>query len=111
MSFANKRNRKGKLFSIDTNGFSFVRLEELQQNHVYPVCGVHNFKTKYGDSPVIISVDCFVNLPKRMADDIYDIMNDETDVRDINDGRVGFKVRKYIGRDGLEHLTIDWVDR
>lgn len=114
MTFANRRNKfNNNLFNIDTTNFGFNRLSDFEIGVVYPVCGVAVFTTKFGESPCIITDSAFVNLPKFMTDEILEIMNDETDVKDINDGKVGFKVRTY---EETRHgrgkcYAVEWVDR
>lgn len=109
MSFANKRN-KGSRFNIDTSDFQFKKVRDLENDRVYPVHGVVCFKTKYGDSPAAILSDCFVNLPKHMADDIISILNDDEDVNAIKSGAVGLKRRDYTGKDGNQYTGVEWVD-
>ena len=109
MSFATKRN-KGSKFNINTEGFQFKKLSQLVEGTVYPVFGVTIFRTKYGDSPTAILSDCFLNLPKHMADDIFSILEDDQDITDINAGKVGLKLRRYTGKDGNEYIGCEWVD-
>lgn len=109
MSFASKRN-KGSKFNIDTTDFEFRKVGSLTEDKVYPVCGVTVFKTKYGDSPAAILQDCFLNLPKHLADDIIEILNDDEDVNAIKAGKVGIKRRDYTGKDGRQYTGIEWVD-
>lgn len=109
MSFASKRNR-GFKFAIDTTDFQFTKLRDLNDDQVYRIYGVVNFKTRYGDSPAAILSDRFVSLPKHMADEIFEILADDEDIKAINEGLVGIKKRPYTGKDGKEYLGIDWVD-
>jgi len=110
MSFAKKRN-KGSKFNINTQGFDFKKLSELKDDQVYQVCGVKVFTTKYGDSPAAILKDCYVNLPKHMADDVYEILVDDDDVDAINAGKVGLKKRSYHSdKYDKDCIGIEWVD-
>ena len=109
MSFASKRNR-GFKFAIDTTDFQFTKLRDLNDDQVYRIYGLVNFKTRYGDSPTAILADRFVSLPKHMADEIFEILADDEDIKAINEGLVGIKKRPYTGKDGKEYLGIDWVD-
>ena len=109
MSFATKRN-KGSKFNINTEGFEFKKLVQLKEDTVYPVYGVTVFRTRYGDSPAAILSDCFVNLPKHMAEDIFSILEDDSDIADINAGKVGLKLRRYTGKDGNQYIGCEWVD-
>ena len=110
MSFAKKRN-KGSKFSINTQGFDFKKLYELKDDQVYQVYGVKVFTTKYGDSPAAILKDCYVNLPKHMADDVYEILVDDDDVDAMKGGKGGLKKRSYnSGKYDRDCIGIEWVD-
>ena len=54
-----------------------------------------NKKSQLGNAPVIICDGYYVNCPKHMLDDVMDILQCAEDIADINDGKVGFKVRTY----------------
>ena len=97
MSFAAKHN-KGSKFSVDTEGWSEYRdLKSLYKEDpeaVRPVYGFYiNKKSQFGNAPVIICDGYYVNCPKHMLDDVMDILQSAEDIADINDGKVGFKVR------------------
>ena len=99
MSFAAKHN-KGSKFSVDTEGWSEYRdLKSLYKEDpeaVRPVYGFYiNKKSQFGNAPVIICDGYYVNCPKHMLDDVMDILQCAEDIADINDGKVGFKVRTY----------------
>lgn len=97
--FTNKYNKGGK-FNIDTTGFKYVSLEKLYRAHgeetVYPLAAVYiNKKSSYGEAPVFVTHECFVNVPSHMLDTVKDILADEEAIEDINNGRVGFTIYTY----------------
>lgn len=117
MSFAAKHN-KGSVFKCDTEGFEYKSLKDLYAENgadeVYPIQGLYiNRKSEYGDAPVAICMDCFVNLPQHMTDEVVEIMRTPEDVESIKAGAVGFTIEQYtktVGKkDKLCH-GIKWVD-
>lgn len=68
-----------------------------------------NHKSKYGDSPCMVTDFEIVNLPKHMTDDVKAIIADDSIVDDINSGRVGFKIAPY-EKDNKTYYSIDWVE-
>lgn len=115
MSFADKYNR-GSKFDIDTKGFEYVSLQQLQDpedlEKVYILRGLYiNKKSKYGDAPVAILNSCFVNLPKHLLPDVYDMLQDPDTVFDIQNGKAGFKIEEYEDRNYGRHcFGVRWVD-
>lgn len=100
MSFASKRNKDVKKFDIDTEGFEYYNLDDLYEengeDYQYILKGFYiNKKSKYGDAPVAITLDYFVNLPQHMLDTVKEICADADDVADINNDKVGFKIYSY----------------
>lgn len=106
---------KGSKFSINTEGFSFVKLSELfngDPSKVYVIRGVYLFNTKYGLSPCLALDDRMVNLPSHTVNDINNMINDPEAVSQIEAGKGGFKIRTY---DDSKHgrglcYGIEWVD-
>ena len=99
MSFA-ARHSKGSVFQCDTEGFKYFKLSELfasdGANTVYPIQGLYiNHKSEYGDAPVAICEEYFVNLPAHMLDECLDILKSEDDINDIKAGLVGFTIEEY----------------
>ena len=118
MSFANKYN-KVSAFSVDTTGFQYRNLSELQPGAVVLLRGlfVNSKRTrrKKWDSPVAIGDSCFWNLPTYMTDQVRDILADAESVADIRAGKVGFRRRDYVYKDAdtgedVDGIGIEWVD-
>ena len=84
-------NRTGINWNIETEGFPYKKLSELEEGHVYTLRGC--FVTPdngYGPGAVFIIDDALVNLPQRYVDLVNTIRSEKGDVQDIKDGRVGF---------------------
>lgn len=117
MSFAT-RHSKGSVFQCNTDGFKYFKLSELYSsdgaNTVYPVQGLYiNRKSEYGDAPVAICAEFFVNLPEYMMDEVTDILHNETDINDIKAGKVGFTIEPYekeIGKKTKTCYGLRWCD-
>lgn len=115
MSFANRHNH-GVRFDVNTDGFNFKSLEEIQDKNdlekIFVLRGIYiNRKSVYGDAPVAILDDCFVNLPKHLTEEAIEILKSDEDVADIKAGRVGFSIREYDDAKYNKHCyTIQWED-
>lgn len=96
--FAEKFNKK-PLFDIDTTGFEYKKISELEVGTIYTLRGIYiNKKSKYGDAPVFITDTCFVNIPNHMLDTCLDILNDDENIAEINVGNIGFHTYKYTNK-------------
>lgn len=118
MSFANKYN-KGSEFFVDTTGFEYKNLSELQPGEIVKLCGLFvntkRTRRKKWDSPVAIGESCFWNLPTYMTDQVRVILADSESVADIQSGKVGFIRRDYTYKDAdtgedVDGIGIKWVD-
>lgn len=100
MSFASKYNKEAKKFDIDTEGFEYFNLDDLFENngadYKYLLKGFYiNKKGKFGDAPVAITPEYFVNLPQHLLDSVNEILADNEAVADINKDKVGFTIYSY----------------
>ena len=110
MSFASKYNTSSR-FNIDTKGFPYVRLTDLDPNKVYTLQGFFiNNKGDYEPHPVFIVDKTLVDIPQHMTAVCKEIEQDAEAVKEIIAGKVGFKVRPYIDKKGKERCSIEWVD-
>ena len=118
MSFAARHN-KGSVFDCNTEGFEYFSLKDLYKKNgpdqEYQIQGLYiNKKSEYGDSPVAILDDMFVNLPQHLLDECQDMLKSSEDIEDIKAGKVGFKIEPYEsdkkkGKDKTCY-SILWVD-
>ena len=117
MSFAARHN-KGSVFSCDTEGFEYKSLKDLYEENgsaeVYPIQGLYiNRKSEYGNAPVAICLEYFVNLPQHMTDEVEMILKTIEDIEAIRAGKVGFTIDQYTKTIGKKEKTchgIKWVD-
>ena len=117
MSFA-ARHSKGSVFQCNTDGFEYFSLKQLFNDNgadeVYQIQGLYiNRKSNYGDAPVAILMDKFVNFPSYMMEEVTDILHSDTDIEDIKIGKVGFKVEEYekeVGKTKKTCYGVRWVD-
>ena len=117
MSFAARHN-KGSIFNCNTEGFEYVSLKDLFEKNgpdqEYQIQGLYiNKKSEYGDAPVAIGMDFFINLPQHLLGECQDMLKSSEDIEDIKAGKVGFKVEEYekeIGKKVKTCYGIRWID-
>lgn len=116
MSIASKYN-KTNLFTFEIpKDFEYHSLRDLFNNNgkefQYVVRAVYiNKKSRFGESPVVATDTCLVNLPKHLTDVAKEIMRDEETVTAINDGKFGFKIYTYETKNRTEVCySINWID-
>lgn len=104
MSFASRHN-KGSLFSVDTEGFEFSSLKELYEadgdGRIYTVDGLYiNTKSEYGDHPVAIisEIQKLVDFPNHMSKEVKDILQNDADIEDIQNGNAKFVIELYYAK-------------
>ena len=72
-----------------------------------------NKKSKYGDSPVVVTDDFLVNAPNHLTETVKAMIADGELVDAVNNGEIGFKIytyttKKYNGNFyGIEWIEID----
>lgn len=110
MSFASKYN-SGSKFNIDTKGYPYVKLSDLDPNKVYTLSGFFiNTKGDYEPHPVFIVDKTLIDIPPHLTQTCKEIEQDSEAVKEIIAGKVGFKLRPYTDRKGKERNSIEWVD-
>lgn len=115
MSVLNKFN-KGRIFNYDSN----VEREFINFRDLYVKSGdntVHNLqaifintKSRYGNAPVFISDEYQVNVPQHMLETSEKMMNDSEVVDLINEGKVGFVLYAYKGKNG-DGVSCSFVEK
>mgnify|MGYP006908808508 CR=1 FL=1 len=91
-----KYNRTGINWSIETEGFPYVKLSDLKEGETYVLRGC--FVTPdngYGEGAVFITDGQFVNIPQRYVELVNTIRSTKEDVQDIIDGKVGFHYQTF----------------
>ena len=102
MGFADRYNKGVNKFTYQTDStFEFFKLgdllEENGKDEVYTLRGLWiNTGGVYGDSPVAVIDDRYINLPGHMLDTVKEMIADDEAVAAINDGKLGFKVYSYV---------------
>lgn len=112
-----KFNKQSRKFTFNTpTNHPFKKLEDLYNEYegdtsrVTLVRAVYiNHKSKFGDSPCLVTDFETVNLPKFMTEDVESIIADDDIVSDINNEKVGFTISPY-EKDGRTFYGITWVE-
>lgn len=115
MSFASKHNKGAIDWGIDTSEFAYLSRKECFDSNpeaVHVVRGLYiNTKGNFGDHPVAICENSFIDLPDYLTNDVKEMLQDEEDINDIKAGKVGFKIEKFIDKKfKKECFGIKWVD-
>lgn len=119
MGIISKYNKGNVFGGIDTSKMEFKTLAELYRTNgsekIYKVKGLFiSTKSKFGPSPVAITEDCLVNLPKYMVDEVDDILKDFEVIDAIKHDKVGFIIRPYTNsysrQSGKTFYSITWLD-
>lgn len=114
MSILNKYN-KGIAFTnvkdkertyIDFKGL--VTLMGNEEFHVVRALYI-NDKSKFGEEPVIVLDDFFVNAPKHTLSMIKEMRQDNDVVQLINEGKVAFTIYSYENDFGTNY-SMNWVE-
>ena len=115
MSFATKHNKGAIDWGINTTDFQYVTREECYTSNpegVHKLCGLYiNTKGYYGDHPVAICENAFIDFPDYMTDEVKVILQSVEDIADIKAGKVGFKIEKFIDKKFKKTCYgVKWVD-
>lgn len=93
---------KGNKFNINTTGFEFIKLSELEKDEsykgVYPIKGMFTMTSKFGKQGIFITDKTFVNVPNHMIETIETILSSQELIDKINKGIVFFKLYKYMSK-------------
>lgn len=116
MSFADRFNKGSVKFDVDTENFKYYSLEDLYKNNgkdrQYKLLGVYiNKKSKFGDAPVAILSDMFVNLPAHELDNIKEMLSNNEAIEVIKAGKLGFIIEPYTSKNfGTDCYGVRWID-
>lgn len=118
--FADKYNKNFAKFDFrPAEDFEFKSLKDLYNGakgkNTYLVLGMYiNHKSMYGDAPVIVSEDFFINLPKHLLDTVKEMLEDSELVTAINKREFGIEVYEYetyeYETNGKTCYSVNWVD-
>ena len=94
-----KFNKGQVLFTDNERLQDFKTLEELFNEHgkeqEYPVKGVYNYKSSYGEGCFIKSTGFNISLPNHLLDTIKTIREDVESVQAINEGKISITIYSY----------------
>lgn len=116
MSIANKYNKAAGFDFKVPEDFVYHSLDELYKSNgeetVYTVKALYiNKKSAYGDSPVIATDKCLVNIPSHMLETFKEMILDEEVHEACNNNKLGFTIYTYTTdkRKG-NFYSVRWVD-
>ena len=103
---------KGSVFNVKLDGTESVKLADLPLDTVIKVFAImFTSKGEYGKSAfLVIAGNRTVYLPKHKLKECEEIVQDETAVQDIKDGKVGITVETYEDSTGATRYSTRWVD-
>lgn len=115
MGIAGKYNKGSRFEFKATEGFEYKKLEELYKEgeiNVLPVMALYiNTKGKFGDRPLAVTANCFVNLPNHMLDTVKAMLADDELIEAINKGMVAMEIYKYHDSTyDKDCYSVNWVD-
>lgn len=116
MGFFEKYNG-GKRFDFQMKGEPvFKKLSELYdekgKGFVFPVRSIYiNKKSKYGDSPVIVSDKFSVSLPTHLLSTVQELLAQDEFYDMVNVGKVGFTVYEFESPNyNTKGYSINWIE-
>ena len=116
MSFATKHRKGGIDWGINADGFEFKTREELYKEDpekIYTLRGLYiNKKGRFGDHPVAITDEFFVDFPDYMCEEMEAVLKDSEDIEDIKSGIVLFKISTFEDKNFKKLCYgIEWIDK
>lgn len=118
MSFAKFNHSPAKFDYELPKDAPYKKLEELYDKsgetakNTYNVRGLFiSTKGKFGDHPVIVSDDFFIDCPKHMTADVREILGDNENIDAINAGKVAIEIYQYeSSKYNKTCYGINWID-
>ena len=112
-----KFNKKAVSFDFKAGeDFKYKSLKDLYvengEDKIYKVNALYiNTSGIYGEQPLAITDEEFVNLPKHLLGTVEEIRNNEELVNDINNGKVGFEIYEYNSKTyNRIAYSINWLE-
>lgn len=113
MGVASKYNKVNRFTFQVTGEMPFTSLKELEGNYPGKEHKINSMyishSGKYGDAPVYITDENFVNIPSHLLESTKQMLNDEEFVEAVNSGKVGFTIYTYQSN-GKECYSVNFVD-
>ena len=110
-----KFNSKGNQFDYKApEGTPYKKLKDLYDrkhpDNFWVILGAFVHDGQYGENAVLVTKDCYVNLPAHMVKKVKDLIDDEETVADINRGAAGFKIYEYENSQGKKSFSVTFCD-
>ena len=84
---------------------------ENDSEKIYTIWGAYINDGKYGKQGLLVTDECYVNVPKHLTGDIETIRTDENTINQINKGQAGFKIYHYYSKKYNKNcFSLNWVD-
>lgn len=111
-----KFNNKGNSFTYRApEGTPYKKLKDLYDkkhpDNIWTILGAFVHDGQYGENAVLVTSDCYVNLPDHMVRRIKDLISDDEVIAQINAGAAGFKIYEYENKKGNKSYSVTFVDR
>ena len=111
-----KFNSKGNAFTYRApEGTPYKKLKDLYNkkhpDEVWTILGAFVHNGQYGENAVLVTKNCYVNLPDHMVQRVKDLINDDEVVDQINKGGAGFRIYEYENSKGNKSLSVTFVDQ
>lgn len=93
-------NTSGVSFNFKApTDYEYKTLEELYkedgEHGVHEVKAIYINKGLFGEEPLVVGGECYINLPHHLVPDVRVIHSRQDIIDDINNGKVGFKITEY----------------
>ena len=110
----NERFSHGRRFTFNSDNNPYISLNQYvaegnDATFIVRGCFVH-FKSKFGESGVIVSDDYNIDVPVHLIKDIKIILSEPEMIKAINEGKCGFTCSTYTDNYGIVRNTGSFVD-
>ena len=115
MSIAKLNNEYVKFTHETKEDMEYKSLEMLfnenGEDKVHTVWGAYINDGKYGKQGLLVTDDCYVNLPKHLNEDVESIRRNEEVIDQINKGQAGFTIYHYYSKKYKKNcFSVNWID-
>lgn len=109
----NENFKHGKKFTVDSDNYPFTDLTTFinENGHrTLTVKAVFTYKAKYGVRPVLVA-DCLkINLPNHCLADVEKILENDSYIQAINEGKCGFRTSEYTDDKNVTRYSGSFID-
>ena len=114
MSISNYNN-KGNTFTFKAGAdFQYFKLKDfpqmIDQNVGKKIRGFFISHGRYGEGAVLVTDDCYINLPAHMTHKVKMIIEDPETIQQINEGRAGFQIYSFDNSNGGKSYSVRFID-